>query len=78
MLAVVVGTQRRLPVSQARVSMGNYRGEFSKAVGQGLLLLLIEPANLMALTPYLCAWASYCVFLHFFACKMDNNSSCTP
>lgn len=78
MLAVVVGTRRRLPVSQAHVSMGNYRGEFSKAVGQGLLFLLIEPANLMALTPYLCAWASYCVFLHFFACKMENNSSCTP
>ena len=40
MLAVVVGTRHRLPVSQAHVSMGNYRGEFSKAVGQGLLLLL--------------------------------------
>lgn len=66
MLAVVVGTQCRLPLSQAHVSVGNYRGEFSKAVGQGLLLLLIESADLMALTPYLCLGRLLCIpqFFH--------------
>lgn len=53
-MLAVVGTQGRLPVSQAHVSVRNYRGEFSKAVGQGLVLLLIESADLLALPPYLC------------------------